>query len=572
MTTLPLSRNPFADASVPSFADLLERLKRDRELPKAKRRNWAWALKTLARAAAKNPAEIVAHPEFVRSVMKSATRECIGLSRAAWNNCRSWTGKALEWAGLAKMPAHYMAPLAPSWRALRDGLSKERYAALRFGLDRLAHYCTAQQINPDEVDDQVLAAFHDALTAESIVTHPYVIYRRATKLWNYAADRIPGWPQRRLAVPSRKEVFVYDWDAFPASLERDINAYFDRALGLRLDDDHFLSIQRPATVITRRRQLRVFATAIAKSGIAPETLTELPVLLEPATAAAGLQYLVERNGGTSGPQISYIAAFLPALARRLDMSNETVARLRKMAAKLKVAQHGMSERNREALRPFDDEDAVQALVNLPGRVVDEVLKTGRKTYREAKLIQTALAIELLLNAPVRIQNLASIEVDRHLVDLSTRRERRVHLHFPAHEVKNSTDLEFPLMAEAVDLLDLYLAVWRPILYSGRDSPFLFPGDRPDRPKWKKTLSGQIKKLVFARTRLVMTAHRFRHAVGKIFLDRNPGQYEVVRLLLGHKDIRTTIAWYVGCETASAARHYARTILEIRHHEQRLERR
>jgi site-specific recombinase XerD len=71
-------------------------------------------------------------------------------------------------------------------------------------------------------------------------------------------------------------------------------------------------------------------------------------------------------------------------------------------------------------------------------------------------------------------------------------------------------------------------------------------------------------VVFAYTRLDMPAHRFRHAVGKIFLDQNPGHYEVVRQLLGHKDIKTTIAFYSGAETASAARHYARTIIRIRH--------
>ena len=50
---------------------------------------------------------------------------------------------------------------------------------------------------------------------------------------------------------------------------------------------------------------------------------------------------------------------------------------------------------------------------------------------------------------------------------------------------------------------------------------------------------------------------------KIFLDRNPGQYEVIRQLLGHKDISTTIAFYAGAESVTAARHYARTILQIR---------
>jgi integrase len=568
MTSLPPSRNAFADPTMSTFANLLERLKRDRELPKVKRQNWMWALKTVARAAAKDPAEVLAHPQFVRKLIQRAAPGSIGLSRASWNNARSLLGKVLEWAGLVKMPAHYLAPFAPSWAALMSTLPGGTNA-FRFRLYRLPHYCSAQGIDPDDVDDQVLTAFHDALTAESIVDDPYVIYRRTTKSWNHAAERIPGWPQQRLTVPSRKEFFAYHWEEFPASLKEDVEAYFVRALGLTLDDDHFTRAQRPSTVVTRRRQLLVLATAIAKSGIAPETLTGLAVMLQPKTAGAGLQYLVDRNGGTSCPQISNIATYLPTLARRLDLSNEALARLRKMALKLKVTQRGLSERNREALRAFDDVAAVEALVNLPARVVDDVLESGRKTYRKAKLLQTALAIELLLGAPVRIQNLASIEVDRHLVDVSTRRERRVHLRFPAHEVKNSVELDFPLMPETLDLLDQYMAVWRPILCKGQDSPFLFPGVRPDRPKWKKSLSGQIKELVFARTRLAMTAHRFRHAGGKIFLDQNPGQYEVVRQLLGHKDIRTTIAFYAGAETASAIRHYARTILGIRHQEHRV---
>ena len=92
---------------------------------------------------------------------------------------------------------------------------------------------------------------------------------------------------------------------------------------------------------------------------------------------------------------------------------------------------------------------------------------------------------------------------------------------------------------------------------------MFPGERSDQHKGKATLSSQIKELVYTYTRLEMPAHRFRHAAAKIYLDRQPGQYEVVRQLLGHKDIKTTMAFYAGAETASAARHYGRTILGIR---------
>jgi integrase len=559
MTNTSQSRNPFANPTVPTFADLIDRLKVDRELPKTKRQNMVWALKVIARAIGKTPAEVVAHPEVLRALLKKAAPASIGLSRAGWNNARSLLGKVLEWAGLAAMPSHYQAPFAPAWADLWELLPPGKNA-LRMQLSRFLHYCSAQGIRPSEVNDAVLSSFHEGLMAESIVEQPYEIYRGTARSWNNSAERIAGWPQQRVTVPSKQYLFNYGWSAFPASLGAAVETYCRRAEGLDLSDDHFVRRQRPATIETRRWQLRLLATAIAKAGIPVETLTSLSTMLQPPTAAAGLQYLLDRNDGSSSPQISHLATFLPTLARRLDMPDEIVAKLRKMAAKLKVVQHGMAARHREALRAFDDEAAVKALLGLAAELVEEVLKVDRQRYREAKIVQTALAIELLLNAPVRIKNLASIEVDRHFVPVG---RQDLHLRFPAHEVKNANDLEFPLMAEAIDLLDLYLKVWRPILCDGQASPFLFPGAPPDRPKGKGTLSSQVKEVVFAHTRLDMPAHRFRHAVGKIFLDRNPGQYEVVRLLLGHKSIETTTSFYAGAESASAARHYARTILGIR---------
>jgi integrase len=244
------------------------------------------------------------------------------------------------------------------------------------------------------------------------------------------------------------------------------------------------------------------------------------------------------------------------------MPQEVISELRRKKRKLKITQRGMAVRHREALRAFDDSAAVEALLRLPQRILREVLTGGRMGYREAKMIQTALAIELLLNAPVRIQNLASIEIERHLVEVGSRRSPMIHLVFPAAEVKNANDLEFPLLPETTDLLDLYCGGWRPLLAKA-STPFLFPGKNAYKHKGTGALSDQIKKLVYSYTRLDMPAHRFRHAVGKIFLDRNAGQYEVVHQLLGHKDIATTIAFYAGAESASAARHYAKTILGIR---------
>jgi integrase len=49
------------------------------------------------------------------------------------------------------------------------------------------------------------------------------------------------------------------------------------------------------------------------------------------------------------------------------------------------------------------------------------------------------------------------------------------------------------------------------------------------------------------TGLLMTVHQFRHAAGAIILKRRPGEYELVRRLLGHRNVQTTINAYVGLE-------------------------
>src|SRR5262249_37083147 len=154
-------------------------------------------------------------------------------------------------------------------------------------------------------------------------------------------------------------------------------------------------------------------------------------------------------------------------------------------------------------------------------------------------------------------------ISRHLVTVQTK-PRLIHLRFPGSEVKNGVDLEFPLPSESMDLIDLYLRDYRHLL-ADEPGSFLFPGKRARRPKRSDRLSRQINVTVHKYTGLEMPAHRFRHAVGKIFLDRNPGQYEVVRQLLGHKNIKTTIEFHAGAEGAAAARHCAATILKLRGH-------
>jgi integrase len=71
------------------------------------------------------------------------------------------------------------------------------------------------------------------------------------------------------------------------------------------------------------------------------------------------------------------------------------------------------------------------------------------------------------------------------------------------------------------------------------------------------------KAICKHTGLEMNPRLFRRFAAKLFLDRNPGDYETVRRLLGHKTIETTIRFYAGFETKAATKHYQGVVMGLR---------
>ena len=78
-----------------------------------------------------------------------------------------------------------------------------------------------------------------------------------------------------------------------------------------------------------------------------------------------------------------------------------------------------------------------------------------------------------------------------------------------------------------------------------------------------TLAQEIKiaarvcalKRLFKATGLRMTVHQFRHAAGVVLLKKRPGEYELVRQLLGHRSVQTTINAYIGLDNIQASEIY-----------------
>jgi integrase len=78
----------------------------------------------------------------------------------------------------------------------------------------------------------------------------------------------------------------------------------------------------------------------------------------------------------------------------------------------------------------------------------------------------------------------------------------------------------------------------------------------------RSLGPQITELLWKRLGLSITPHQFRHAAGAILLRKYPGNYELVRRVLGHRNIATTIKFYVGLEDIVASQRFAELVTSL----------
>jgi integrase len=89
---------------------------------------------------------------------------------------------------------------------------------------------------------------------------------------------------------------------------------------------------------------------------------------------------------------------------------------------------------------------------------------------------------------------------------------------------------------------------------GSNADWLFPATNGN-PKSAHLFGIQISERIKKATGLSITLHQFRHAAAAIYLRHNPGDYETVRRLLGHRSAKTTTSFYCSLETITAGRMF-----------------
>ena len=413
-------------------------------------------------------------------------------------------------------------------------------------INQFGSHCSICGIEPDQVSDEVMAGFESwAVKDGRTPSRAKQLRREVTKAWNKLSETQPDWPPIKLTLVNRQKNLSPKLEHMPQDFVDDVEAYLAHTGGEGLFDSRKRKALRPKTKKDRQQKIMQLVAMYIRAGGKLSSITCLKDLVQPNVMRVILESMWQGGKGALNGHhhnraralrmIAEFWAYLPP--KELQPFKDAEGRFR-------PRQFGMTDSVRNKLRPFLNDDNCALIINLPYRVIEK-LKDHPASTLDAVQVQMALACAILPNAPMRIANLGSLNLNMHFQRISG---ERCHIIIPADEVKNERDLDYPLGKHVIELFNLYVRVYRPLLLKGQhDDGSLFISLN-GKKKTEATLSAQMTHFIKTETGFHLNPHAFRHLIGLIFLRRYPGEYEPVRQMFGHKDIKTTIKFYVGLET------------------------
>jgi len=479
------------------------------------------------------------------------------VSAKRWANLRSDLAAAIAASCLRPMLKTADVPLHEAW----DRLLARAGRRLRIRLMRFARWATLRGIAPEVVTDATIEHFVAELDAASLVRNLRYIAGNVAKHWNALIGLNGVAGLRPVARGGNKRALKrIPWHALPASFRADVERFSHWAsMPDPLDEGARARALRPRSLRLRAEHLHSAASAAVAGGIPVEQLTCLAALVQPDTVRTVLRQLWHQDGRKLSAYTFGIAITLTAAAVEwVKASPEDTDALKALRKKLGTLPAGLTEKNEAMLATFDDPHVLTTLARLPDRLWREARRA--QSPRSFVDLQTALALDILLNAPVRMQNLSAIDFTVHLRWPQGPR-RPALITFRRQETKNAIKLEFELPACLSDRLHAYRNEIAPgVLGSKPDALFV---TNKGQCRSQAAIAIAIYKAVLRHLGVKLTPHQFRHLCAKIILDRYPGAYELVREMLGHTSVKTTVDFYAGFNTLRAGRAHAELVNELR---------
>lgn len=474
--------------------------------------------------------------ENTRTRMAKANPGAYGITQGNWSKIRSGVWRAYELAGFnvlrgtgLELSGELAELFMPLTRFERAGLTPLIKFLIENGLDISAFGQTHVPI------------FREWLKAHYTRSNWQRAFKRALDQLTLLQTGYPkAWPPNQVVVEFEKEEWVKPWSEMPrAKSELDLHlAYLRQRKPKRYGGKRRKFSESYLSARTGYVQ-RLASAAALRLGSDPADFT-LEYLTRPDVVQAAVDFYCLRGGFEENGNVAQMVVHALAIARHsVNRVKEDMDALKDILGDV-LPPKGAAEKNRKLLEKFRDAALRERFVEFPRRLIEKLLrKKGALTPRDVSDGQLAFLAALLMKVPLRISEVVQLEFGVTLHDHGTGNSRHVAVDIPANQVKNNFERRFIFGSRLIRLFDIYLKHFR---CDQTDNKFLFPN------KYLEARSGDhlSRKLAALTSREIgvrMTAHQWRHVVGYLFLLENPGEYDSVRQLLGHRSLVTTIRYY-----------------------------
>jgi len=441
-----------------------------------------------------------------------------------------------------------MGQKSANWSLLVDGIVDPHDKS---HINQFGRYCSKAGLEPWEVANGILDAYEgDGITAGKTSSRAKQARRDLTKTWNRLASTQPGWPQIKLDLIDSRPTRSLTLSDLPNSFEDDLSRFLIRSGPKKLFEKSNFKPLSPASQHDRHQKILLMVTILVQSGTAPDRIQSLADLVSPHAREVILSTLWDRSGEKPNAHFYNLARLMSQIAKHhVKVSADELEKFKAAEANLRPEHSGMTIKNEKRLRILTNPDNIRKIIRL---AFDTILAMdhSKPTVLKAVEVQSAIAVVTLLIAPIREKNLAALDID---INLHQVRDEEWFLVIPGKDVKNKQDLSFPIPKNIVDLFKIYINIYLPLLKKSPTRKLFISLN--GREKKANEIGAQLPKFIKKYTGLIMNVHLFRHFAAYLYLKSNPGQYETVRQLLGHTDIKTTYRFYTKLEQEDAFRHY-----------------
>jgi integrase len=551
---------PSKAAAPPMLQHVVDYISANAELSDTRKRDLRSAVVTYGKIVGASLAEIPLDLAAMRKTLDGVVPLQAKMSRKRWANLRSDLAAAIAESGLLAMLKTSNLKLSEDWEKL-FGYAKDQ--RITNGLSRFGRWASSKSLRPTNINNAVLEHFFAELETQTLVRNLDFQRRNIPKLWNGLVAIFPQQGLSPVEIPDKKISWHrIPWDELPESFKEETEKHLTWCtVPDPLNENARARALAPQTLRLRRHYIHLAATAACEAGVKARRLTSLRKLVEPDIFRSILRQQWRKNGGKPSAHLLGLANELIALATEwLKVSPERLNELKKMRSKLGDLPHGLTEKNRALLRRLEDPRLLGRLVHLP----DQIWRRARRNSPPSPYwfidLQTALAIDILLHVPLRIEDLGALKFDEH-VHWPQGKGTPALIVIRQAKVPDGDPLECELPAYLSDRLYLFrneIAVG----VIGRRPDFLFVSAN-GTPRKLTTLRVALQRAVLRWVGLNITPHQFRHLAGKIHLDAYPNAHESLRQFLGHTDLKTTMRFYAGPNTRRAGRAHAELIRKLR---------